>query len=74
MDPSERGACDLRPASGSGLLSETPRLLSGRHGDPPPFPEPRGGVHRPQKTQVCHEDAVRDICVGEITSLFLPFC
>lgn len=69
MDTSERGAGDCCSASRPGLLPETPRLLSGRHSHAPPLPAPGRGIHRPQKSQVCHEAPVRDVCVerGRLT-------
>lgn len=65
MDTSERGAGDGLLAPRPGLLPEAPRLRPGREGDAPPFPAPGRGVHRPKKSQVCHEAPVRDVCVAE---------
>lgn len=58
MDSGERGAGDLSPASGFGLLPATPGLLPCCHGDAAPLPATRGGVHRPKEPQVRHEAAV----------------
>lgn len=58
MDSGERGAGDLRPPSGSSLLPAPPGLLPGRHGDAASLPAARGGVHRPEEPQVCHEASV----------------
>ncbi len=63
MDSSERGAGDLSPASGSGLLPATPGLLPGGHCDAAPLPAARGGIHRPKEPQVRHEAAVGDVGV-----------
>lgn len=58
MDSSERGASDLSPASGSGLLAAAPRLLAGGHRIAPPIPAAWRGVHRPEESQVRYEAAV----------------
>lgn len=63
MDSCERGASDLSPAPGPGLLTATSGLLSGGHGDASPFLAARGGVHRPEEPQVRHEAAVGDLGV-----------
>lgn len=63
MDSSERGASDLGPASGSGLLAATAGLLAGGHRSAPPLPAAWGGVHRPEESQVCHEAAVGNLGV-----------
>lgn len=71
MDSSERGASDLGPASGSGLLPATPGLLLGGHGDAAPLLAARGGVHRPKEPQVRHEAAVGDLGVKAVALLAL---
>lgn len=71
MDSSERGAGDLSPASGSGLLAATPGLLPCGHRDAAPLPAARGGVHRPKEPQVRHEAAVGDL--GVRAAFLFPF-
>lgn len=66
VDSSERGASDLSPAPGSGLLAATPGLLPGGHRDTAPLPSARGGVHRPKEPQVHHEAAVGDLGVRAV--------
>lgn len=74
VDSGERGAGDLSPATGSGLLPATPGLLLGGHGDAAPLPAARGGVHRPEEPQVRHEAAVGDLGVtGRLLPEF-PHC
>lgn len=70
VDSSERGACDLSPAPGSGLLAATPGLLPGGYCDAAPLPAAGGGVHRPKEPQVRHEVAVRDLGVRRGGSSF----
>lgn len=72
VDSSERGAGDLSPAPGSGLLAATPGLLPGGYCDAAPLPAAGGGVHRPKEPQVRHEVAVRDLGVRHGGPSFPP--
>uniref|UniRef100_A0A672INZ3 Vang-like protein n=1 Tax=Salarias fasciatus TaxID=181472 RepID=A0A672INZ3_SALFA len=72
VDPGERGAGDLGPAAGPGLLPAAPGLLAGRHGDAAALPAAGRGVHRPQEPQVRHEAAVGDVGVEPPPALLFP--
>lgn len=63
LDTSERRTSDSCSTSRSSLLIAATRLLPHSHRDVPPLPPFGRGVRGSQKSQVCHETPVWDVCV-----------